>query len=91
MIFSGINRRLFAVPQGVVTFHRQVLRTPLTLETSERISKRRFRYSNVRVDPDSPLEDDAPPEALQLDFANKVIGGGVLGRVSHILRRMLLE
>ncbi|GJJ69885.1 poly(ADP-ribose) glycohydrolase [Entomortierella parvispora] len=70
------------MPQGAVTFHRQVLMTPLTLETSERISKRRFRYSNVRVDPDSPLEDEAPPDALQLDFANKVIGGGVLGHGS---------
>ncbi|KAG0287170.1 hypothetical protein BGZ98_004780, partial [Dissophora globulifera] len=27
----------------------------------------------------SPLEDEAPPGALQLDFANKIIGGGVLG------------
>ncbi|KAG0025902.1 hypothetical protein BGZ81_006769 [Podila clonocystis] len=29
---------------------------------------------------DNPLEDDAPLGALQLDFANKVIGGGVLDR-----------
>lgn len=73
---------LCVVPQGAVTFHRQVLRSPLNLEKEERLSTRRFRYSNVRVDCDSPLEDDAPAGALQLDFANKVIGGGVLGRVS---------
>lgn len=40
-----------------------------------------FRYSNVQIELDAPLEDDAPLGALQLDFANKVIGGGVLGRV----------
>ena len=42
-----------------------------------------FRYSNVQIELDAPLEDDAPLGALQLDFANKVIGGGVLGRVNQ--------
>ncbi|KAF8927394.1 hypothetical protein BGZ58_010422, partial [Dissophora ornata] len=67
------------LPQGAVTYHRQVLQTPISLEQDERISKEEFCYVKVRVDVDSPLEDEAPPGALQLDFANKVIGGGVLG------------
>jgi len=69
------------VPQGTVTFHRQVLKTPVLLEDGERVSTEPFTYVQVRVDVDSPLEDESPLGALQLDFANKVIGGGVLGHV----------
>ncbi|KAG0326773.1 hypothetical protein BG004_002905 [Podila humilis] len=68
------------MPQGAVTFHRQVLRTPVTRSSIEQVTAKPFRYAKVKVEPDSPLEDDAPLGALQLDFANKVIGGGVLGR-----------
>ncbi|KAF8948509.1 hypothetical protein BGZ47_004473 [Haplosporangium gracile] len=69
-----------AVPTGVVTFHRQVLNETVTLDSDEMLNQAPFRYSNVKIELDAPLEDDAPPGALQLDFANKVIGGGVLGR-----------
>jgi hypothetical protein len=72
------------VPEGVVTFHRQVLKTPVTLSAAERDASGDFRYVNIKVDIDNPLEDDAPLGALQLDFANKVIGGGVLDRVRRI-------
>ncbi|KAF9586211.1 hypothetical protein BGW38_008524 [Lunasporangiospora selenospora] len=68
------------LPQGFVTFHRQVLKTPVTLDRRERINDAAFQYIQVQVDRDSPLEDDAPLGSLQLDFANKNIGGGVLGR-----------
>lgn len=72
------------MPDGAVTFHRQVLKSPVTLSATESTSGA-FRYVNVKVDIDNPLEDDAPLGALQLDFANKVIGGGVLDRVRTIV------
>lgn len=71
------------MPTGVVTFHRQVLNETITLDSGEMLNQAQFRYPNVQIELDAPLEDDAPPGALQLDFANKVIGGGVLGRVSN--------
>ncbi|KAF9376014.1 hypothetical protein CPB97_011082 [Podila verticillata] len=74
------DRVTTSMPEGVVTFHRQVLKTPVTLNAAERDAAGDFRYVDVKVDIDSPLEDDAPLGALQLDFANKVIGGGVLDR-----------
>ncbi|KAI1315075.1 hypothetical protein EDD11_001317 [Mortierella claussenii] len=78
-IIHYFDRVTAKMPQGAVTYHRQVLKKAVSLEQDERISKETFRYVNVRVDTESPLEDDAPPNALQLDFANKIIGGGVLG------------
>ncbi|KAG9063801.1 hypothetical protein KI688_003913 [Linnemannia hyalina] len=68
------------LPTGVVTFHRQVLNDTVTLSSGEMLNQAPFRYSNVQIELDAPLEDDAPLGALQLDFANKVIGGGVLSR-----------
>ncbi|KAF9094463.1 hypothetical protein BGX29_009487 [Mortierella sp. GBA35] len=80
-ILHYFDRVLQQMPSGVVTFHRQVLNEAVTLDASEMLNQAPFfRYSNVRIESDSPLEDDAPLGALQLDFANKVIGGGVLGR-----------
>ncbi|KAF9928694.1 hypothetical protein FBU30_002165 [Linnemannia zychae] len=79
-IIHYFDRILQQMPNGVVTFHRQVLNGAITLEPNEMLNKTPFRYSNVRVELDAPLEDDAPLGALQLDFANKVIGGGVLNR-----------
>ncbi|KAF9362790.1 hypothetical protein BGX34_005493 [Mortierella sp. NVP85] len=78
-IIHYFDRVTTDMPQGTVTFHRQVLKTPVLLEDNERVSTEPFCYVQVRVDVDSPLEDESPPGALQLDFANKVIGGGVLG------------
>ncbi|KAF9193344.1 hypothetical protein BGZ51_003618 [Haplosporangium sp. Z 767] len=68
------------MPQGTVTFHRQVMKNTVTLADHERLNKDSFRYVQVQVDVDNPLEDEAPLGALQLDFANKTLGGGVLGR-----------
>ncbi|KAG0213815.1 hypothetical protein BGX28_003489 [Mortierella sp. GBA30] len=81
-ILHYFDRVTSHMPEGTVTYHRQVLKKTITLAKDERVSKNSFRYVQVRVDPDSPLEDDAPIGALQLDFANKAIGGGVLGRGS---------
>ncbi|KAG0363523.1 hypothetical protein BGZ54_008133, partial [Gamsiella multidivaricata] len=78
-ILHYFDRVTTRMPQGVVTYHRQVLQSPITLEQNERVSSGQFCYVHIRVENDSPLEDDAPQGALQLDFANKVIGGGILG------------
>ncbi|KAF9913296.1 hypothetical protein EC991_000058 [Linnemannia zychae] len=79
-IIHYFDRVLKKMPGGVVTFHRQVLHETITVEPGEMLNQAPFCYSNVKIDLDSALEDDAPLGALQLDFANKVIGGGVLGR-----------
>ncbi|KAF9909962.1 hypothetical protein BX616_011007 [Lobosporangium transversale] len=78
-IIHYFDRVTTEMPQGTVTFHRQVLESPITLNEAERVSSEAFSYVQVHVDVDNPLEDEAPSGALQLDFANKVIGGGVLG------------
>ncbi|CAO3564109.1 unnamed protein product [Mortierella alpina] len=80
-ILHYFDRVTSQMPQGAVTYHRQVLNTPITLRKDERLREDAFGYVQVRVERDSPLEDDSPLGALQLDFANKVIGGGVLDRV----------
>ncbi|KAG0281784.1 hypothetical protein BGZ95_010437 [Linnemannia exigua] len=59
---------------------QQILNETVTLEPGEMFNQAPFSYSDVKIELDAPLEDDAPLGALQLDFANKVIGGGVLGR-----------
>ncbi|KAK3812526.1 MAG: hypothetical protein JOS17DRAFT_762503 [Linnemannia elongata] len=79
-IIHYFDRILHQMPTGAVTFHRQVLNDTITLDSGEMLNLAPFRYSNVQIELDAPLEDDAPLGALQLDFANKVIGGGVLGR-----------
>ncbi|KAF9285596.1 hypothetical protein BGZ68_003739 [Mortierella alpina] len=81
-ILHYFDRVTSQMPQGTVTYHRQVLNTPITLHKDERLRGDAFKYVQVRVDRDSPLEDDSPLGALQLDFANRVIGGGVLDRGS---------
>ncbi|KAF9570384.1 hypothetical protein EC968_001838 [Mortierella alpina] len=81
-ILHYFDRITSQMPQGAVTYHRQVLNTPITLRKDERLREDVFGYVHVRVERDSPLEDDSPLGALQLDFANKVIGGGVLDRGS---------
>ncbi|KAF9990715.1 hypothetical protein BGZ75_000101 [Mortierella antarctica] len=81
-ILHYFDRVTSQMPQGAVTYHRQVLNTPITLRQDERLREDVFSYVHVRVERDSPLEDDSPLGALQLDFANKVIGGGVLDRGS---------
>ncbi|KAF9423937.1 hypothetical protein BGZ94_008134 [Podila epigama] len=78
-IIHYFDRVTTHMPEGVVTFHRQVLMKPVVLDTSKD-SQGSFRHVEVLIDVDSPLEDDAPLGALQLDFANKTIGGGVLDR-----------
>ncbi|KAF9116171.1 hypothetical protein BGX27_004511 [Mortierella sp. AM989] len=79
-ILHYFDRVTTKMPKGTVTFHRQVLKARVTLDDGERISKEPFCYVQVQVDGESPLEDQAPDGALQSDFANKMIGGGVLGR-----------
>ena len=68
------------MPKGTVTYHRQVLKKPAYLEPGERLNKQDFVLSKVTLDATKPIED-APEGALQLDFANKNIGGGVLDKV----------
>lgn len=70
------------VPQGTVTYHRQVLKKPAYLAADECWRKDDFTLSNVAVDWSTLLEE-APQGALQLDFANKNIGGGALEKVNH--------
>lgn len=73
---------MLLVPTGTVTYHRQVLRKPVYLTSEEGvISQDTFKLSSVVVDTVNGLET-APQGALQLDFANKNIGGGALDRVS---------
>ncbi|KAG0324438.1 hypothetical protein BGZ99_001820 [Dissophora globulifera] len=52
---------------------------PINLDNRQRINNGHLPCVTVSIDRESPLEDEAPPGALQLDFANKIIGGGVLG------------
>lgn len=73
---------MLLVPTGTVTYHRQVLRKPVYLTSEEGvINQDTFKLSSVVVDAVNGLET-APQGALQLDFANKNIGGGALDRVS---------
>jgi hypothetical protein len=47
----------------------------------ERLSGDEFYFSKVTVDSITPIEE-APQGALQLDFANRNIGGGALDKVN---------
>src|ERR1700722_11890786 len=69
-------------PTGTVTYHRQVLKKSVYLEPGESLSKDEFICRNAPVDSTTPLEE-APQGVLQLDFANRNIGGGALDRVMH--------
>lgn len=83
LIFS-LTLLLLLVPTGTVTYHRQVLRKPVYLTSEEGvINQDTFKLSSVVVDAINGLET-APQGALQLDFANKNIGGGALDRVSPV-------
>src|SRR5690554_6883011 len=77
------------VPTGTVTFHRQVLKKPAYLSPDERLNQDAFCFRKVTVDSTHPLEE-APPGALQLDFANKNIGGGTLEKVQNAKHRCVL-
>lgn len=59
---------------GNVSFHRRVLHDFPDWQAS----KAPLRRLTVRSD--GTIEDDTPAEGLEVDFANKLIGGGVLGR-----------
>ncbi|KAF9210312.1 hypothetical protein BGZ59_009603 [Podila verticillata] len=79
------------MPTGTVTYHRQVLKKPVYLTSEEGvISQGTFKLSSVVVDTVNGLET-APQGALQLDFANKNIGGGALdrGAVQEEIRFMI--
>mmetsp|Transcript_18958 Transcript_18958/g.73043 ORF Transcript_18958/g.73043 Transcript_18958/m.73043 type:complete len:644 (+) Transcript_18958:1-1932(+) len=67
--FSRVTR---IPPTGRVTFHRQVLATPPDWENSEALLR------EVKVVKKGLIEEFN--DTLQADFANKFIGGGVLGR-----------
>ncbi|KAK3846535.1 MAG: hypothetical protein J3R72DRAFT_242329 [Linnemannia gamsii] len=89
-ILHYFDRVTTEMPQGTVTYHRQVLKKPTYLAADERWKSDNFNLSNVAVDWSTPLEE-APRGALQLDFANKNIGGGALekGAVQEEIRFMI--
>ncbi|KAG0250174.1 hypothetical protein BG011_008594 [Mortierella polycephala] len=89
-ILHYFDRVTTEMPTGTVTFHRQVLKRPAYLSPDERLSQDAFCFRKVTVDSTHPLEE-APPGALQLDFANKNIGGGTLekGAVQEEIRFMV--
>ena len=71
------------MPTGTITYHRQVLKKPAYLAAGERLTDDDFCFGKVTVDSTTPIEE-APQGALQLDFANRNIGGGTLEMVSYI-------
>ncbi|KAG9064722.1 hypothetical protein KI688_002981 [Linnemannia hyalina] len=89
-ILHYFDRVTTEMPRGTVTYHRQVLKKPAYLAANERWRKEDFTLSNVTLDWSTPLEE-APQGALQLDFANKNIGGGALekGAVQEEIRFMI--
>ncbi|KAF9121321.1 hypothetical protein BGW39_010632 [Mortierella sp. 14UC] len=89
-ILHYFDRVTTEMPQGTVTYHRQVLKKPTYLGADERWRRGDFSLSHVAVDWTTPIED-APQGALQLDFANKNIGGGALekGAVQEEIRFMI--
>ncbi|KAF9563394.1 hypothetical protein EC968_004872 [Mortierella alpina] len=89
-ILHYFERVTTEMPKGTVTFHRQVLKKPAYLKPGERLNKHDFVLSKVALDATTPIED-APEGALQLDFANKNIGGAVLykGAVQEEIRFMI--
>ncbi|XP_031733657.1 poly(ADP-ribose) glycohydrolase [Anarrhichthys ocellatus] len=59
-------------PTGLVTFTRQTLTTPPNWESSETLLKR------LHITCEGTIEDDGYG-MLQVDFANRLVGGGVTG------------
>ncbi|KAF9581542.1 hypothetical protein BGW38_001407 [Lunasporangiospora selenospora] len=89
-ILHYFDRVTTEMPKGTVTYHRQVLRKPLYMIPGERRWDEAFAFSKVALDATTPLEE-APQGALQLDFANRNIGGGSLdrGAVQEEIRFMI--
>ncbi|KAF9960634.1 hypothetical protein BGZ65_011934, partial [Modicella reniformis] len=89
-ILHYFDRVTTEMPQGTVTFHRQVLKKPAYLNPREMVSQEGFSFSKVTVDSITPIEE-APQGALQLDFANRNLGGGALenGAVQEEIRFMV--
>ena len=61
-----------SVPTGTVTFTRQVLQSPPNWESQS-------QFTRLHVTSDGTIEDNGYG-MLQMDFANKYVGGGVLGQ-----------
>ncbi|KAF8924154.1 hypothetical protein BGZ58_002106 [Dissophora ornata] len=89
-ILHYFDRVTSEMPAGTVTYHRQVLKKPTYLAAGERLTDDDFCFSKVTVDSMTPIEE-APQGALQLDFANRNIGGGTLekGAVQEEIRFMV--
>lgn len=60
------------MPKGVVTFTRQVLNNPPNWESSE------TQLTRLHITCDGTIEDNGYG-MLQVDFANRLVGGGVTG------------
>ncbi|KAK7498583.1 hypothetical protein BaRGS_00010243 [Batillaria attramentaria] len=71
-IIHYFNRVLHEMPSGLVTFSRQVLNHKRHWETEMDLLK------DLHVSSAGTIEDDGKG-MLQVDFANKYLGGGVLG------------
>ncbi|KAF9974139.1 hypothetical protein BGZ73_002500 [Actinomortierella ambigua] len=89
-LFHYFDRVTTEMPSGTVSYHRQVLKERVDLKAANRIRPEPFQFSKVTVDVDGPLED-SPVGTLQLDFANKNLGGGALerGAVQEEIRFMI--
>ncbi|GJJ67697.1 poly(ADP-ribose) glycohydrolase [Entomortierella parvispora] len=90
-ILHYFDRVTTEMPTGTVTYHRQVIRKPVYLKAGQDTGELNgFHFHKVNVDSVTPLEE-APQAALQMDFANKNIGGGALdrGAVQEEIRFMI--
>ncbi|CAB3977379.1 poly(ADP-ribose) glycohydrolase-like [Paramuricea clavata] len=73
-ILHYFKRVLQQPPHGTISFKRQVLKP----DEAPKWNSSQTRLCRLRVSSDGTIEDDAPG-LLQVDFANQMIGGGVLG------------
>ncbi|XP_012936385.1 poly(ADP-ribose) glycohydrolase [Aplysia californica] len=71
-IFHYFKRITEKMPTGVLSFNRRTLDNTLWLKDS-------VDFTKMHVSCDGTIEDDGRG-MLQADFANKYVGGGVLGR-----------
>ncbi|KAF9435556.1 hypothetical protein BGZ76_006053 [Entomortierella beljakovae] len=78
-IFHYFDRVTTEMPQGTVTYHRQVLKKPVFFTPGEMLRGEGFKFSKVTID-SVKLIEQAPNGALRLDFANKNLGGGALDK-----------
>jgi len=62
----------FEVPEGYITFKRRVLTNPPNWENSQKLLCKLVVEENGTIEESNGM--------IQVDFANKKIGGGVLGR-----------